>query len=396
MTKVCLGLVFLFISCSQVPNEKKNKESTPVLVVNSGVEMTATNKADYKKIIEALRKFLIKKDKGASNNPYWIKSEKDFFYYPYQIIYKIEENTHNRSLYSPTLLALTRVGKDKVIVKIGWFETIRGVFSNVKIIYNILAIRKGGRFKFKNILAYNIRNWKQVQIGNIHYYYYPQHDFDKNKAQEFSLFNKQMGEFFQTPSLSFSYFLSKNTRQSMHILGYFFSPIMFYQSQIGGRSSVHDKLIFSGNNSEIYKHELIHLYLYNCFSISHGGNGYNRIIEEGVCTYLGGAQGLNYQEHLAKLKKHLQNYEVDIYEKLFNSHYVLDEHTSLLYIGGAFICDMALQKYGKKGLLSLLNSGESTEELIQAIEQLFNIERENFNSWFKTKLTNYKPHKVEL
>lgn len=105
---------------------------------------------------------------------------------------------------------------------------------------------------------------------------------------------------------------------------------------------------------------------------------------------------MNYQLHLAKLKNHLQDHPVDIYDKLFCSHYVLDGTTSLTYVGGAFLCDLALQKYGKEGLFTLLNSGKSTVELIQTIEQLFNIKQGNFNCWFETELTNYEPDMIEL
>jgi hypothetical protein len=49
-----------------------------------------------------------------------------------------------------------------------------------------------------------------------------------------------------------------------------------------------------------------------------------------------------------------------------------------------------LKKYGKEGLLRLMNSGKKDEDLLLTIEKVFKIKRENFDSFIKKELLNYK------
>ena len=376
-------LSFSIFSCNSQEKVETDDKVDHVFLINPGVEFSQENTADFKQIIVSLEEFLRTKNNDYAKNDYWVQDDHEYFLYPFYEIFEIEKNKFDEdSPYKPTLLSLTKINDDTVKVKMGWFTTVDD-FSAVKVIYNFLAVRKDKTFIFKNILDYNTSNWQAKKVGNIDYYYYPEFNFDSQKGVEFDAFNNHIASFFAVEPLKIDYFLSKNTHHLMSIRGYDFHPSMFFQDQISAETFSHDNLIFSGNNSEIYRHELLHLYTYWNFPDHH------RIIDEGIATYFGGSKGLTYEDHLAKVKKHVENNKVDIYQELFFSDYILDEATSLMYTVGALLCELALQKHGKEGLYKLLNSGNSTEELIVTVEKLFDLKnKEEFNAFIFEELEN--------
>jgi hypothetical protein len=155
-------------------------------------------------------------------------------------------------------------------------------------------------------------------------------------------------------------------------------------SKTGGAAFVQSKIIFGANDSEYYPHEVVHLYLYEYFPYA------NDIIEEGLATYLGGSLELDYKKHLQTLKVHLKSHKVDVLKELLaESHYTLTDRTSLMYSVGALICDLAVKKCGKQGLITLLDSGKSNEDLLLTLEGLFAIDRSGFNDFIERELRNY-------
>lgn len=369
------------LSCNSQDDKKVNHTK---LQINPSVVYTEENIQENKKIIDALEKFLITKNNDYSDNNYWVNNDNIYFHYPFFEIYQIENNFNDKNnFYTPTLLSLTRTDDSEINVKLGWFAN-EGNFSDLKVIYNILAVKIGKEYKFKNSLPRNTKEWKKAKIGDILYKYYPNFNFSKKKAMEFNNFNNRIADFFSTDIIKFKYFISKDVNHFMKIRGYDFETTMFLDNQNGAETFPHDNLIFSGNNSEINKHELVHLYTYWNFK------NINPIINEGISTYLGGSKGVKYQVHLKKLKNHIADKNnLDLYDKLFNSNYVLDEETSLMYTIGAFLCDLAYKKGGKKVLFKLMNSGKSDKELMSTLKEIFNLNKDNFNTFIRDKIKNF-------
>jgi len=118
-------------------------------------------------------------------------------------------------------------------------------------------------------------------------------------------------------------------------------------NQNGSIAFPDDRLIFSGNNNEINTHELVHLYLTEKFK------NLNPYMNEGVASLFGGSKGLEYKDHLHKLKTHLISNEIDIYQEYFFGNYVIDFDTSLRYTLSAFICELTLKNLARTSSLSL-------------------------------------------
>lgn len=170
----------------------------------------------------------------------------------------------------------------------------------------------------------------------------------------------------------------------MQIRGFDFDSLMYQDSKTGAATFPFKKIIFSGNDSAYYPHEVVHLYLYKYFPYT------NNIINEGFATYLGGSQGMDYKAHLHILKEHLKHNKVDVFKELVTeSQYTVTDKVSLKYSVGALLCDLALKKCGKQGLITLLDSGKSNEDLMLTLESLFGITKSEFNGFIEKELDNY-------
>jgi hypothetical protein len=372
-------LIFLIISFSVFSQEKEN--SVTELNVGYTVEYNIEHKADVKEIIQVLKGFIKTKNSVYKDNPYWIKNDNEFYKFPFLDVMDIETNGYLK--YKPTLISITQVENQDYIAKIGWFSIDDEMNFEIKVIYNFHVVKFDDKYLIKNILNRNILHWKIKKIGKITYYYPEEKILDLKKGNEFDKINSELASYFETEPLSFKYFICKNNHDLLKLRGFDFEETMFFSNQNGSETFPQDLLIFSGNNDEINTHELVHLYTHLMYKNK------NSIIDEGIATYLGGSKGFTYKEHLLKLSKHLNNNEIDLYNQLFFHNYVIDYDTSLKYTLGAFLCDLALKKKNKDGLKTLLNSGKSNEELIQTIEKLFEIKKENFNQFIKFELEKF-------
>lgn len=366
--------LFLFISCYCQEVKKIS------LTINSSVEYNNDSKNEYKKIINLLRKFINSKNSTFKDNPSWIKNDNVFFSYPFLDLINIEYIQGNYR-YNPTLLSISQTqNKNQFIAKIGWFKSDENKEISLRMIYNILVIKNDSDYLLKNILTHNISNWKEFKFENIRYLINPSHQFEEIKAKEFSKINDGLAVYFECDKISFTYFSCNSNKELMQTLGYDFEETMYFSNQNGSITYPNDNLIFSGNNSEINKHEAVHLYTFQKFKNK------NNIIDEGIATFLGGSKGLNYATHLEKLKNHLKNNPINLHDELFNNNYVLDESTSLRYTLGAFLCDLSLKKGGKNLLFQLLNSGSTDEELIIFLKSTFNIKDNKLHDFFLIEL----------
>ena len=101
--------------------------------------------------------------------------------------------------------------------------------------------------------------------------------------------------------LSFKYFIFENYEDLMNNKGFDFEVDMYLGLNYGGEAYPEQKIIFSGNNSAYYPHELVHLYTHQQF------NNIHYIIDEGIATLLGGSQGSNFSEYMKEFDSLLNN-----------------------------------------------------------------------------------------
>jgi len=350
------------------------------MTVSNSVEYNMSSKGEYKLIIKTLKDFINSKNVSFSENENWVKNDNKYFLYPYLDLMNIEK-VNGKIEYIPTLLSITpSTDNNEHIAKIGWFKIDKTNEISMLIIYNLIVVKGENGYLLKNILEHNTTNWKEYKVGNIKYLVTPFHKFEMLDAIEFNKINTELASYFEIGKISFTYFLSNSNRELMQILGYDFADTMFFSNQNGSITYPHDNLIFSGNNSEVNRHELVHLYTNQKFKNK------NNIIDEGVATFFGGSKGIDYANHLIKLKNHLKHNHINLHEELFLNNYVLDETTSLRYTLGAFLCDLTLKKGGEKLLFELLNSGKTDADLIKFVQNTFKVGDTDLNNFLTNEL----------
>ena len=371
-----LFTIILLTNCTQ----KKKIEPQKRIAVDYAVQAFSKFHKENDSIISTLEK-CFNSNEYLDYEQYWRESDTLLFKRAYDDLWISIEDYY--PTYTPTILSIQKKEKDKYLVKIAVIGSPEG-FNSLNVIYNFYAFReKNGSFKFENVINDNIKHWNTSVIDNIKYIYPPKREINQTEIKKQIEFENNLISKFNFNKINYTYISCNSVYDYMKLRGFDYEDSMFLNNQKGGAAFTNSKLIFSGNNSEFYPHELVHLYTYKYFK------NINSTINEGLATYLGGSKELNYLTHIEILKEHLVINKIDLFEYLFDDekkYTIIGDVSSIKYSSGALLCAIA----DKKNVLNqLLDSGKSDEELISTIENLFDINRKDFNSFIDEKIIEY-------
>lgn len=192
------------------------------------------------------------------------------------------------------------------------------------------------------------------------------------------IFNLKMAKFFNRPPIRLRGIVVNNSEQYAELMGYDFTHEMMAQTDGGGFAITFEDAYLSYNGEIYYPHEIVHLYTERYI----GHSWFN----EGFATYFGGSMGCSLEEHLNVLAADADSLDFsNIPEFQYYS-----EWTNVNYaIGGLFI-KLAYEEYGGKNSVEiLLNSGKTKENFFEAIQEVFEIDQAEINSFVRQKLKNY-------
>lgn len=374
---IITNLVF-FISCAQ-PKETSEFKN---IALNSSYYYTSQNLEKYNKILSKIDKYFSEKTSFEEKIDSWQHSS-DFLMPPYSEVFIIEEKLKRSSRkYKPTILSINDLNDNFFNIKIAWIYSDKNS-SDLFAIYNIIV---NGDFKFENVMNFNKDKLTKETYEYISFYHEELNLFDESDAFKLIKFNEDMSIFFNLGKpLSFKYFIFENYEKLMNNKGFDFEVDMFLGVNYGGEAYPNQKIIFSGNGSAYYPHEVVHLYTNQKFDNIHS------ILDEGIATYLGGSQGLSFEEYMEELYFFLDNSNINIYNTLFlkKSSVNVNDKVSLEYAFGSLLCHIIINKYDKDKLFEFMNSGREDEELLSAIERLLGIKREGLDSFIRMELKKY-------
>lgn len=371
MKQILLILTFLFtLTCSgQETIDEYTLTVSPII-----------NKSDENnpRIIETLKKFLETKNTSLTENGFWLPSDFQKFIYPYLDIYNVENSKYGKNFYLPTLVDIISTEKpNQKIVKIAFIGHNNETKENqLKLIYNLIANISQDKILFSKYLDFSTKKWKTFNKGSLIYKISPYKTINETEVSKQQKEIKEICNFFQCKPITITYYSCINPKELFEIRGFDYNPMM-YMDTTGGLAD-YGNIIFSGNNSEIYTHEIIHIYTNNLFP------KINKFIDEGIATFISGSGKYSYEWHRNKLKKFLNENKdynfaehTDAYERIY-----FENETSIPYLTSALILERTLHLYGKEKLIELLKSEKDLWETLEMV----GLTKENINDELRKQI----------
>ena len=362
---------FLTLAC----NGQEPKQDKFVLTISPIIDKTdKTNQI----IIETLTQFLKTKNTSLTENKFWVHSDFQKFIYPYLDIYNIENSKFGKDFYLPTLVEIIPTDNTKQkIVKIAFIGHNNETKENqLKSIYNLIANIQQDKILFSRYLDYTTQNWKTETKESLTYKISPNKTINETEITKQQKDIDKICNFFQCKPIEITYYSCINPKELFEIKGFDYYPMM-YVDKTGGLAD-YGNIIFSGNCSEIYTHEIIHIYTNNLFP------KIDKFIDEGLATIMAGSGKYSYVWHREKLDKFLnenKDYDfsrhTDAYERIY-----FENETSIPYLASALILERTLRVYGKEKLLELLKSENELWTTLKTVD----LTKENINEELRKQI----------
>jgi len=219
------------------------------------------------------------------------------------------------------------------------------------------------------------------RIGNINYYVHPFHQFKREEAKMMNDFNLKMAKEFGIRTLEFDYFVASNARDIARTWGYEYMNRMYNPSGKGGIASWRNMIIYSGNNSSYFPHELVHLYTYHVVP-----KDPHLWVGEGIATFFAGTSTYSFHEHMIKLKQFLNkcpNYDLSDISKLKKTIPNGEHKSDFRYVIGALLMKNIYEKEGIKGLVESLKYGASDDDFYLLIKDKLGVTKKSFDEYIK-------------
>lgn len=334
--------------------------------------------------IKVLENFFKTKNETPAENEYWASSDFKKYNYPFRDIFDIEVNDTIKNFFQPQLIEIIETNNEgERLLKISFIGHVNNQ-PFIRGIFNILAIQENDKdIKLKRPLDYFTRNWEQQTIGNVKYVFPPYKKLDMQEVERQKSVESKLGEYFDLEPINVTYYSSTNPEELFRIKGFDYNPMM-YISKDGGFAE--GDILFSGNNSEYYAHELVHIYAQKKFP------KIPILLDEGFAMLLGGSGIHEYEWHRKKLKNYLienPDFDLAVYVEPYEYKYI-DNETSVPYMVGALICEHILRKHGKEKLFEFFENNTDLWNNLKSI----GIDKENIDLKLKNELKNYVQQRI--
>lgn len=291
----------------------------------------------------------------------------------------IQQEASIRGDYIPTILSMLYID-EKYQIRIAW---VGNTPEDDKILatYNFLVNKD---YQFENMFDNQFDIFTKRKIKNLTFYYKNSKLFRKEDVKKALKFNRQMADFFELPEIDFSCFIFDNYFEQKLLRGFDFDTDMRVGREKGGVVFPYLKVIFSGNGTAYYPHEIVHLYT------RQKAKNENSYLDEGISVYFGGSGGLYFPQIMRELYSFLQQTDIDIYQIIeTKDNLFVKTDIDFHYAFAALLCHTILEHHGKEKLFELLDSGNDREEFLCKIEETFNIQPSEFHSFFMEELAKY-------
>lgn len=349
-----------------------------------------------KSIIELWKDYLLSDEYVRSASPFWHYDEMERPDYSYiSLLLDLRTAIQNNKNVQCNIIGIVPVEKDFFLLKSMFSKVDSTGQVHLGYIASVYAKKIEDQFLLINSAQYHKEIYENRKIGSINYIIHPEHNFDETAAKKMNEFNIKIAKKFNTEPIQFDYFVANNTNDLSKILGYDFFTYSYQPVPSGGMADNYNTIIYAGNNSEYYPHEVVHLYTYNGFN-----RQYHPWVDEGIAAFLGGSTGYELDWHLQKLKNFLAknpDFEInnlsDLQTNIPNGEYMTD----FRYAIGGLVMKIIFEEEGMVGLFESLQAGRTEENYFELLNQKLGISRDKFGSFIKEEVSNIKElNQVEM
>lgn len=330
-------------------------------------------------ILKSLNVFLKSKDHGRDllTNPEDLKENIEPFFW----LNNFERINNEKKGYQPTLLAILPLKENQYLIKLSFLGINNDNSEDHLLTYTLISDKINGKYLFSNAVNYNSKNWNTQQVGSIKYIF--PNKINLERAEILNKFNIDFAKKFKSSVVPITYYKCYDPEQLFKLLGCDYIPNMYYSTSGGLAESWHNTLL-AGNNSELYQHEVVHFYTQKLFP------EYNRIVDEGYATYIGGSGGKDIKELAQVADEYLKANSKSDLIKLFTSFSRVQGGVPFTYIASGLICKEIESKKGFESILQLFKQTKNDDSYFQQIENIMHIDKTNFPSFVKGLINKYK------
>jgi hypothetical protein len=247
----------------------------------------------------------------------------------------------------------------------------------------IYAVRDGARWVFSGALSRTTATWRRETVGPITYIVQPGHGFDLARARRAVTWSDSVAGVFGVPPLPpLQYFLTLSTDDVYRIMG-LESDVKYGP----GGGNAKPGMIFSGTPSvgEAYQHELMHVLM---APLTTGRTTY--LTSEGVATWLGGTQGLDFSTAVARLARYLDEHPTVTLDSIIDRE-LKSFTTTEIYPTGALLAAMAYEAGGIGAVKEFLGGGPTRADLRQTLVRVLRQPWPQIVVAWRSKAAKYSP-----
>ncbi|WP_298510311.1 hypothetical protein [uncultured Kordia sp.] len=371
--KRILPLLFLMLAMVCFAQDQDIFEVT----VDANVENA--NDANEKEIIALWTAYLQSGEYKNPATPFWDTSQ---YRIPDDFLWMIDlRSLRTRTpKVQCTVLGVFAVENDHYAIKTSLAHLTEDNTIVLEAILSVYAKKVNGKYVLVNSSQYHKGVWQKKQIGAITYYIHPTHQFDEKDAARMNVFNEEIAKIFKVAPISFDYFVSSYSREIVRLLGYDYMAKIYIPGQTGGVADIQNRIVYAGNNSAYYAHELVHIYTHELFPEAN-----HFWLNEGYATYMDGSGGYDLAWHTKKLKAYLlENPDFEISLSELRGYIPNGEHhTEFRYVIGGLICKKVFEKHGMKGVIDGLRTVDTDDDFFKFIKEKLGVDRDDFSAYVR-------------
>lgn len=350
----------------------------------TGLHLTVSPAIDQgndenKRIIASLEGFLRTREADATANAYWLSSDFERYVYPYADLQDMDKSRFGEGFFQPVLMEILPTNEPQTkIVKLAYIGAGAGTEDRyLKAIFNLVAHTGEEKVQFSRYTTHAVRNWTRQEEGSITYFISPGRQAGEAEMARQQEEADRLAAFLGMGPVPVTYYSCSDPAELFRIKGFDYHPMMYADST--GGFAEYGRHIFSGNASEYYTHELVHIYTYHRFP------GLLPLLDEGLATLIGGSGKESYQAHRNRFRDYLGSHpgfdpalHTDPYERLY-----AEGLTPVPYMTGALVAEYILRTGGREALFAACSdSGD-----LWTVLHKFGLTKENLNETLRREIT---------